>query len=215
MSVNPSAGDLYYDPLDFQVDEKAQEIWKRLRDEAPLYWNEKYQFFALSRYDDILRAVVDTETFSSAHGTTLEMMGPEIDPMSESMMIFMDPPAHSWHRKVVSRAFTPRRLETLEERLVHLCNRLLDGLDGRTEFDFLEDYGAVIPPTVILSLLGFPDGHEEQWRRDVDAALSIEHRASAEESPGQVSATSTEMGVSILFRILPGLIEERRSQPEE
>jgi hypothetical protein len=62
---------LYYDPYDYDVDVHAQEIWKRLRDEQPVYWNDKHSFFALSRYDDVLNATLDVETFSSAHGTTI------------------------------------------------------------------------------------------------------------------------------------------------
>ncbi len=69
--------DLYYDPYDYDVDANAQAIWKRMRDEAPVYWNEQHGFFALTRYDDVLRAILDLDTFSSAHGTTLELMGPE------------------------------------------------------------------------------------------------------------------------------------------
>ena len=100
MTVTDSTGgDLYYDPIDAAIDAEAHGVWKRLRDEAPLYWNEKYEFFAISRYDDVLRAILDTDTFSSAHGTTIDMMSPERIGMK--MMIFMDPPEHSWHRKVV------------------------------------------------------------------------------------------------------------------
>ena len=61
----------YYDPYDYEVDANAQAVWKRLRDEAPLYWNDKYEFFALSRFDDVLPAMLDTTRFSSAHMTVL------------------------------------------------------------------------------------------------------------------------------------------------
>ena len=82
--------ELYYDPYDYDVDVDAQAVWKRLRDQAPVYWNEKFEFYTLSRYDDVLAATLDTDTFSSAHATTIELMTPE--PTTIPMMIWMDPP---------------------------------------------------------------------------------------------------------------------------
>jgi cytochrome P450 len=202
---------LYYDPFDYDVDANAQEIWWRLRDEAPLYWNDRHEFFALSRYDDVLRAMVDTNTFSSAHGTTADGIGPE--PVNTSMMIFMDPPEHTWHRRIVSRAFTARTLAGLEDRVTRLCTSLLERLDGRREFDFLEEYGAIIPPTVVLALIGFPEGYEDEWRRGIDSGLSLETPTRvAEERATQLTA---EAFSSTLFQILPGLIEERRRVPQD
>jgi cytochrome P450 len=119
-----NATDLYYDPFDYEIDANVHAVWRRLRDEAPLYRNDKYDFWALSRYDDVLESILDTERFSSVHGTTLDMMSPE--PFPISMLIFMDPPKHSWHRKVVNRAFTPRKIAVLEERVITICQNLLD-----------------------------------------------------------------------------------------
>ena len=85
-----TTADLYYDPYDYDVDVDAQAVWKRLRDEAPVYWNDKYEFFTLSRYADVFTATLDTETFSSPRATAIELMTPE--PTSIPMMIWMDPP---------------------------------------------------------------------------------------------------------------------------
>jgi cytochrome P450 len=216
-----ATGDLYYDPYDYDVDANAQAIWKRMRDEAPVYWNDKYEFFALTRYDDIMRAVLDVETFSSAHNTTLEMMTPE--PSGFPMMIFMDPPRHTWHRKVVSRAFTPKTVSVLEQRVTRLCCGLLDDLDGRSEFDFVEDYGAIIPPTMILALVGFPEGFEQEWRRGVDTMLSVDSvlgdndarvQAVRAAEEGDLLTAADAFGAE-LFSVLPGLIEERRREPQD
>ena len=208
-----TGGDLYYDPIDVEIDANAQTVWRRLRDEAPLYWNEKYEFFAISRYDDVLRAILDTDTFSSAHGTTVDMMAAE--PFGMKIMIFMDPPEHSWHRKVVNRAFTPRTVAALEERLVRLCTSLLDGIDGR-EFDFVQDYGAIIPPTMILALVGFPEGYEDEWRRGVDSMLSVSASGQprTDEETAALMASEGAFGSS-LFQMLPELIEERRHTPQD
>jgi cytochrome P450 len=209
-----SPSDLYYDPFDFDVDARAQEVWKRLRDEAPVYWNEKYDFYAISRYDDVLRGILDTTTFISSHGTTAEMMGPE--PLALKMMIFMDPPEHTWHRKVVNRAFTPATVRRLEDRVTTLCNKLLDQVDGRREFDFLGDYGAIVPPSMILALVGFPEGYEAEWRHSVDKMLSVDG-APAERQPDQhpPSLLSGENLSSSLFNMLPDLIAERRATPKD
>jgi cytochrome P450 len=165
------ATDLYYDPFDYEIDANAHAVWQRLRDEAPLYRNDKYDFWALSRYDDVLEAIVDTERFSSAHGTTLDMMSPDLFPIS--MLIFMDPPPHSWHRKVVNRAFTPRKIAGLEQRVITICQNLLDQLEGRSEFDFVQEYAAIIPPTMIMTLVGFPEDMIEEWRQGLDNMLTV------------------------------------------
>jgi cytochrome P450 len=217
-TAGETPGDLYYDPIDVDIDADVHAVWRRLRDEAPLYWNGKYEFFAVSRYDDVLRAVLDTDTFSSAHGTTIDMMGPgRLDQMGLKMMIFMDPPEHGWHRKVVNRAFTPRTVAALEERLVRLCNELLDEIGDRSEFDFVQDYGAIIPPTMILALCGFPEGHEDEWRRGVDSMLSVSPNGEPQSMEDREAAIISADGAlgSSLFQMLPELIEERRHTPQD
>jgi cytochrome P450 len=217
MTTTDGAGaEIYYDPFDFDVDVDAQSIWKRMRDEVPVYWNEKYEFFALSRYDDVLRAVVDTQNFTSTHSTSLDAMGPDVSPLSETMMIYMDPPEHTWHRKVVGRAFTPRRMAALEDRMTELCTTLLDAIEGRGEFDFIEDYGGIVPPSVILALLGFPDGFVDEWRHGIDSSLSLSHGddAAADASSDLIDA-SGGLGMSVLFQILPPLIAERRAESKD
>src|SRR3954468_23893698 len=105
--------DVYYDPYDYELDADPYPVWKRLRDEAPVYHNEKLDFWTLSRYDDVLRGLLDHESFVSSHGIMLEIMSEE--PYGIPMMIMMDPPEHTKLRKLVARAFTPRRISDLEE----------------------------------------------------------------------------------------------------
>ncbi len=167
------ADDLYYDPFDFDVDLNAQPIWRRLRDEAPVYWNDKHEFFALSRYDDVLRVVVDTDTFTSTHSTSLEQMGPDRTFLADTMMIYMDPPEHSWHRKVVSRAFTPRIVAALEDRMTRLANGLLDQIDGRGRVRLRRGLRRHHPtdgdPRAARLSRGFRRGVATRRRRVVDA----------------------------------------------
>ena len=99
---------LYWDPFDPSLRDDPYPLWKRLRDEAPLWHNEPFDFWVLSRFDDVEAAHRDAKTYSSAHGTTIELMTPE--PMDTGMFIAVDPPKHTVLRALVSRAFTARRL---------------------------------------------------------------------------------------------------------
>ena len=167
---------LVYDPYDYAIDADPHPVWKRLRDEAPVYYNERLDFYALSRFDDVLRAHLDPATFSSAHTTVLEMMQPEPSEFERSLMIFMDPPVHTRYRKLVSRAFTPRHMATLEPRIRALAGRFLDEFagTGRGAFDYVDDFGARLPVMVISALLGAPEEDEPQLRQWTDDMLHID-----------------------------------------
>ena len=82
--------DLYWDPYDTDIDDDPHPIWQRLRAESPVYRNDRFDFWALSRFEDVEKASKDTATFSSTHGTVLELMGPGM--VGSNQMIFMDPP---------------------------------------------------------------------------------------------------------------------------
>ena len=113
--------DVYYDPYDYAIDADPYPVWRRLRDEAPVYYNEKLDFWALSRYDDVLAGLLDHETFVSSHGIMLEIITEE--PYGIPMMIMMDPPEHTKLRKLVARAFTPRRIADLEVKIARAGER--------------------------------------------------------------------------------------------
>jgi cytochrome P450 len=211
-----STADLYYDPYDYDVDVDAQAVWKRLRDEAPVYRNEQYDFYALSRYDDVLPAMLDTDTFSSAHATTIELMTPE--PTTVPMMIWMDPPDHTRFRKLVSRAFTPRAIADLEDRVRRLCATLLDPFVGTEGFDYVDQFAALLPPTVILALLGFPEGHAGEWRLGIDQMFHHERgetgfKVGAEGVPADLRSDGS-VG-AVLLELLPEVMEERRRHPND
>jgi cytochrome P450 len=209
----------YYDPYDYEVDAHVHDVWRRLRDEAPLYYNEKYGFYAVSRFDDVLPAMVDTATFSSAHMTVLEMMSEEAN--SVGMMIFMDPPEHTHLRKLVSRAFTPRAMSGLETRIRRLCAEYLDRFVGEPGFDFIDDFGALLPPAMILALMGFPEGHENAYRQQIDQMFHMEEgdtgfvSQDGEQRHSQAALDdSGQIGVG-LYEMLPHLIEQRRAEPQD
>jgi cytochrome P450 len=164
--------DLYYDPFDVEIDANPYDVWRRMRDEAPVYRNEQYDFWALSRYADVEAAHLDPKTFSSAHGTVLELMSADRIPVAQ--MIFMDPPEHTRLRALVSRAFTPRRVSALEDRIRELCADFLDPHIGGRGFDFVQDFGARLPAMVIASLLGVPVEDQDWARERIDTIFHIE-----------------------------------------
>src|SRR4051794_41440390 len=88
--------------------------------------------------------MLDVDTFRSSHGTTIELMTPE--PQQIPMMIWMDPPEHTWHRKVVNRAFTSKAIGGLEERLTRLCADLLDPFVGSGGGGLFGPFCAPLPP---------------------------------------------------------------------
>jgi cytochrome P450 len=164
--------DVYYDPYDFEIDSDPYPIWQRLRDERPHYYNERYDFHALSRFDDVERCSVDWRTYSSAKGTILEIIksGMEIPPGS---IIFEDPPAHDVHRGLLSRAFTPRKMAAIEPKIREFCARSLDPLVGAGGFDFIRDLGAEMPMRTIGMLLGIPEEDQPSIREQIDEGLRL------------------------------------------
>jgi len=170
--VTATDADVYYDPFDFAIDTDPYPVWKRLRDERPLYYNERYDFFALSRYDDVEAGLIDWETYSSARGTLLELIksGAEMPP---GVFIFEDPPAHDVHRGLLARVFTPRRMNAIEPQVREFCARSLDPLVGSGGFDFIADLGAQMPMRTIGMLLGIPEQDQEALRDEIDEGLRL------------------------------------------
>lgn len=155
--------DLYYDPYDFEIDENPYPIWKRMRDEQPLYYNEKYDFFALSRYEDVEACSKDWRRYSSAKGTILEIVRSGMTP-PPGIFIFEDPPEHDLHRALLTNIFLPRRIAALEPKIREFCARVLDPKVGTGGFDFIEDLGAQMPMRTIGLLLGVPEQDQEAIR---------------------------------------------------
>ena len=175
-----SDSDLYYDPYDFEIDADPYPVWKRLRDEAPLYYNEKYDFFALSRFDDVERALVDWETYRSGRGSILELIKANIE-IPPGIVLFEDPPVHDVHRGLLSRVFTPKKMNAIEPKVREFCARTLDPLVGAGGFDFIADLGAQMPMRTIGYLLGIPEQDQQAIREQLDAGLRLEEGHAPEE----------------------------------
>jgi len=167
---------LYYDPYDFDIDADPYPVWRRLRDEAPLYYNDTHNFFALSRYDDVAQALTDWSTYRSGKGSILELIRADME-MPSGLILFEDPPRHNVHRALVARVFTPRRMNALEAQVREFTIRCLDPLIGAQSFDLVADLGAQMPMRTIGYLLGIPESDQEAIRDRVDASLRLEEGA--------------------------------------
>jgi cytochrome P450 len=165
--------DIYYDPYDFEIDADPYPVFRRLRDELPVYYNEKLDFYAVSRFADVESCSIDWQTFSSARGTVLEIIRAAMV-VPKGMFIFEDPPLHNLHRRLMARVFTARRVAVLEERMRQYCAAALDPFRGSGGFDFVRDLGADLPMRVISAMLGIPEEDQEAVRDRFDEGLRID-----------------------------------------
>ncbi|MCV7121713.1 cytochrome P450 [Mycobacterium lacus] len=168
-----AASDVHFDPYDVELNADPYPMFRRLREEAPLYYNEQHDFYALSRFADVDHAIVDHQTFSSARGAILEVIRADIE-MPPGVLIFEDPPIHDVHRKLLSRMFTPRKINDLQPKIREFCARSLDPLVGSDRFDFVADLGAPMPMRVIGMLLGVPEEDQEAARDLANAQMRTE-----------------------------------------
>lgn len=172
-----------YDPYDVEINADPYPVFRRLRQEAPLYYNEEYDFYAVSRFDDVERGLRDSANLISGRGAILELIQADVE-LPSGTVIFEDPPTHTVHRKLMSRMFTPKKVAALEPKIREFCARALDPLVGGDGFDFVKDLGDRMPMWVIGMLLGIPEEDQEGLRDRADGGLRTE--------PGQPMQPSTE-----------------------
>ena len=173
MATTTTGSHVYYDPYDPAINADPYPTFARLRDEAPIYHNDRYDFWALSRHADVEKALVNWQTFSSARGDILEIVQSGMD-LPSGVVLFEDPPLHTMHRGLMSRVFTPRRMAALEDQVRAFCARCLDPLVGADRFDIVAELGAVMPMRVIGMLLGIPEADQTAVRDRSDAFLRTE-----------------------------------------
>src|SRR3954447_24170094 len=161
---------VYFDPYDVDINADPYPTYARLREEAPIYHNDRYDFWALSRFDDVQKALVSWETFTNTRSDILDIIkaGVELPP---GVILFEDPPVHTMHRGLMSRVFTPKRMAALEDQVREFCVRSLDPLVGADSFDIVEELASVMPMRVIGMLLGIPEQDQVADRNKTDANL--------------------------------------------
>ena len=191
-----------YDPYAYEIHADPYPTYKRLRDEAPAYYNSTLDFWSLSRFQDLYDALHDWQTYSSVGGVTLERGSGHAPPM----IIAMDPPRQAKLRKLVSSVFTPRRVATMEPQVRALTTKHLIPLAGRGAGDFIDEFAGKLPMDVISTMLGVPAEDQDMLRGWSDALL---HR---EPGSGAVPRAGME-GAANIVRYFAGELARRRRQP--
>jgi cytochrome P450 len=198
MEFNPYSDSFFDDPYD---------TYRWMRDEAPVYYSERWDFHALTRYDDVVAAHRDWETFSSSYGVTLDALSMR-HKFDMNMLILMDPPEHERLRKLVRQVFTKAAIANLEPLVTDVVTFYVQALAGRDQFDLVADFAALFPVEIISSMLGVPSGERQQIRLWTDGFLHREENNPFATESGV--AASMAMGEYFL-----DLAREKRRQPDD
>jgi cytochrome P450 len=177
------ATDVYYDPYDVDINADPYPTYARLREEAPVYHNERYDFWVLSRHADVEKALLNWQAFSNTRSDILDIIKAGVE-LPSGVILFEDPPVHTMHRGLMSRVFSPRRMAALEDQVRDLCIRCLDPLVGSSGFDIIAELASVLPMRVIGMLLGIPEQDQVAVRNKTDDNLRT--------VPGQPMAVKEE-----------------------
>ncbi|HVU60556.1 MAG TPA: cytochrome P450 [Mycobacteriales bacterium] len=204
--LTQTAAPVEFDPFSDDFYNAPWETYRRMRDEAPVYYNDKYDFYAITRHADVLAAYRDTETFSSARGIDLGMVLTGTAP-PVPLVILMDPPEHRTMRSLVNRVFTPKAVGKLEPMVRETITRFLSQCDP-AGFDVVQDFSALFPVEIITTMLGVEPQHRQQIRHWIDKSL--------EREPGSIHMTAEGVEAGIaggLFYF--ELIQQRRADPKD
>lgn len=195
-----------YDPYSYELDADPYPVFKHLRDHAPVYYNERLDFFALTRFQDCFDAFLNWNTFSSARSTVLEMMDQPLPP--GSLIIFMDPPRQTRLRNLVSKAFTPRRIAELEPAIRSIARHYLDALADKAEFDVVREFTSRLPMDVISTMLGIPEADRLQVQQWSNGML---HRDPGNPMPPPAAVEDMKK----LHDYLTDMLADRRARPQD
>jgi cytochrome P450 len=207
-TTDPSAP-VEFDPFSDEYFNDPSEVYRRLRDEAPVFHSERYGFYALSRFDDVVTAHKQWQSFSSAHGVDLSTLSKDPEQIrSFRSIIMMDPPEHDRLRSLVSRVFTPRAMTALEPMVREVVLEYLDPLSDRDSFDAVAEFSALFPVEIICRMLGVPKADRQQIRHWLDISL---HR-----EPGSMEPTAE--GIQAGYEsgaYFYGLVMDKRAHPAD
>ena len=199
-----------FDPFSRDFFDDPYETYARLREEAPCFHSETYDFYAVSRYDDVVAVSRDTDNFTSTHGLTYDQLtDPDFDMSMNRSMIMMDPPEHTRYRKLVSRSFTPRAIDRYEDLVRTQIRKYLDPLMDRDEFDLVEDFCAPFPVEIICAILGVPEADWQMIRHQSDAMLR------REEGQAKVSKAQAEAAIGQAVYFIEFVEAKRRSPGDD
>jgi len=209
MTTTTGAEPLVYDPYAYEIHEDPYPTYARLRDEAPLYRNEEHDFWALSRYDDVIEGFRDSARFSSTHGVTLDPAASGPNAYKTMSLLALDPPRHGKMRALVSRGFTPRRVLDLEPRIRELSRQYIDAAIERGSFDFIGDFAGKLPMDVISELVGVPEPDRAELRRLADLLV---HR---EEGINDVPPAGVAAALELVVYYADMIAQRRRERTDD
>ncbi|WP_066898512.1 cytochrome P450 [Mycolicibacterium houstonense] len=194
-----------FDPFSEEFFNNPFDMYRRMREDAPLYYNEDSDFYALTRHEDVAAALKDHEAFSSSRGCDLAMVQSNEPP--QKSIIFMDPPDHRHMRSLLNKAFTPRMIQSQRDTVVEQIDHFL-GLIDSDEFDVVQDFSGPFPVEVITRMAGVDPEYRQQVRHWIDTSLSRE--------PGQIGYSEAGMQANIDTGIYYyGLVQKRRQDPQD
>ncbi|CAJ1581226.1 cytochrome P450 [[Mycobacterium] wendilense] len=194
-----------FDPFSDEYFNDPYDIYLRMQDEAPVYYSDEFDFYALTRHADVAAALKDHETFSSTRGCDLAMVQSEEGP--QKSIIFMDPPEHRVMRSLVNKAFTPRAIQSQRETVEHLVDHYLGQVDP-DNFDVVQDFSGPFPVEVITRMAGVPEDYRQMVRHWIDTSLTRE--------PGNIGYTEAGMQAAIESgTYYYQLAQERRANPQD
>ncbi|HTH86132.1 cytochrome P450 [Mycobacterium sp.] len=196
---------LVFNPVSQDYFDNPYEIYERMRDEAPVYYDEVEDFYALTRHADVAAAFKDYESFSSARGCDLSMV--RTGEVPQKSIIFMDPPDHRHMRSLLNKAFTPRAIQSQRETVIELVEHYLSKADP-DHFDVVQDFSGPFPVEVITRMAGVPEEFRQQVRHWIDTSL--------QRDPGQIDLSEANMQANIDSAVYYyGLVQERRENPQD
>lgn len=199
----PATSELMYSPFSKAIFDDPYPVYRRLRDEAPVYRDPEQRWWVLSRFTDVAGALRDWETYSSKLGPAPE--NPDDDGRKYSV-ISMDPPRHDRIRGVLKGFFTPKAVAAMERSLQAVVDHHLDRLHPGTTVDAMEAFAFSVPTDVIGDLLGVPHADREQLRVWWEAFLTRHE--------GEVAMPQTAIEANRRISSYIGdLIESRRTDP--
>lgn len=194
---------LVYSPFSKAIFDDPYPVYRRLRDEAPVYRDPEDRWWVLSRFDDVSEALRDWETYSSSKGPAPENHDQDGRKYS---IISMDPPRHDRVRGVLNRLFTPRAVDAMDGALRAIVRSHLEPLRAGTTIEAMEAFAFTIPTDVIGDLLGVPSDDRAQLRVWWEAFLTREE--GVVEMPREAIAANRKIS-----EYIGALIEERRRAP--
>ncbi|WP_099020626.1 cytochrome P450 [Mycolicibacterium palauense] len=192
-----------FDPFSEDFFNSPYETYRRMREEAPVYYSREYDFYALTRHEDVAAAFKDHETFSSAYGVDLAQVR-KGHVTEHGSIIAMDPPAHRRMRSLLNRVFTPRAIQSHQSLVTRLIDKHLAAVDPGG-FDFVQDFSALFPVDVMTTLQGVPDEDHQQIRLWIDDLL---HRDAGEVEMSEAGLKSAVDMAVYYFR----LVKKRRNE---